>query len=165
MATSIEVHATSPEHAIGIAAEIRKHWAVTSATSSGALVVVETSNRQAKGSVSNALRQLKVSFKFPSRTPAPQILATPAARASPSVFVNGAQGISQPQEERKQRSGEKRGRKSSRPSDEEFLISLQDRGLEGTASHYGVSVLTVKNSWVKAVRGAKALIPDGRKTR
>ena len=163
MAT-IEIRATSPEHARKIAAEMRKHWAVISATSSGFLVVVETSSRQAKGSVANALRQLKVSFEISSSKLAPQVGSTPAVSVSPQIPVNGSEGV--PQSHKVGRGGTRKGgRRSSRPPAAEFLQSLRERGVEGTASHYGVSTLTVKNPWVKAVPGAKALIPDGRKTR
>ena len=58
-----------------------------------------------------------------------------------------------------------RGGQSKRPSNDEFLKSLRERGVGGTASRYGVSVLTVKKLWAKVVPGAKALIPDGRKAR
>ena len=85
----------------------------------------------------------------------------PAASVSPPIPVNGTQG----QEEKKQGSVGKRGRKSRRPPDDEFLKSLRERGVEGTASRYGVTPWTVKNSWANEVPGAKALILDGRKAR
>ena len=63
-------------------------------------------------------------------------------------------------------SAQRKGRKKSRrPPDAEFLQSLRERGVEGTASHYGVTSATIKKFWAKEVPGAKALIPDGRKTR
>ena len=127
-----------------------------------------------------SVERLAGQFRLRSRLPSKknrrgsailQALTTPKQRqlsfdlahqGSSLIPVNGTQD----QEEKKQgSSGGKGGRKSRRPPDEEFLKSLQERGLEGTASRYGVTPWTVKNLWAKAVPGAKVLIPDRRKAR
>jgi len=167
MAMRIEVSADTPEKARRAFSVMRAHWAVTKASWDGrsSRFILEAPNRPARQSVSSALRQLGVTFELLPAVARQEAWTAPAARVSPSVSVNGAQDISQPHKEREQRSGRRRGRKSNKPPDAEFLQSLRDVGVEETASRYGVSPLTVRNFWAKAVPGAKALIPDGRKMR
>ena len=154
MSTRIEVKGRSLEHAHTLYFEMSKHWAVRSIewdTGSQISFAFEADNRPAKHSISNILRSLKATFELivPVRTDR-RMSEIPIAQ---SPLRESVQRAAAP-------IGRKRGKISKRPSNEDFLRSLKERGVEETAERYGVSPLTVRYPWAKAVLGARALIAD-----
>lgn len=135
MATRINVSTQTVEQARKAFMLMKAHWAVTEVSWDGISLrfSFEAPNKPARRSISSALHQLGVEF---------QLSPVTAPRTSTETT-------------------RRRGRKSNRPDDAEFLQSLRDHGVEGTASRYDVTPATVKNFWAKAVSGAEDIISGG----